>query len=72
MIFNKGQLLKGYFSSVDVPVLNYNSDSDDVKMALFETELDFVLIQDSGEVICQQDSLTPECFNQINKVAGMC
>ena len=54
----------------DIPVVNYNSDSETVKQHLLESSLDFVLIQDSGEAVSQQDSLTPESLNMIHTLVG--
>ena len=56
LTFEQGKILNGYFSS-SIPVVNYNEDSDTVKKVLFETNHDFVVIQDSGEAISQYETL---------------
>ena len=41
-----------------------------MKQKLFETNHDFVLIQDSGESISHHDSLTETSLSEINKLVG--
>ena len=54
----------------DAPVLNYHLDTEEIGHHLLQPNLEFVLIQDSGKVVSDQDSLDSESLNEIRTLVG--
>ena len=52
----------------NIPVVNYNTDAESVKEILFESNHDFVLLQDSGQAISQHQSLDQESVQEIQSL----
>ena len=49
-----------------MPMINYNSvDSETVHNVLVRTKHDFVLIQDSGEIVNKQDAFNPDSVEEV-------
>ena len=49
--------------------VNYNSDSENIKQSLLDPNLEFILIQDSGETVSQQNELSHDSMNEIQTLA---
>ena len=52
----------------DTHTVNYNLESESVKQVLMDSNPDFVLIQDSGNTVCQYDQLCPDSTQEIQSL----